>query len=83
MTQSETARRLQRHRWLATALIEIELRLRKVKGYRHLPRLRDAIKQAVRIEENRSSEKAALISQPDPSRFSTKKGLASGITRVV
>ena len=28
----------QRHRWLATALLDIEPRLRKVKGYRHLPR---------------------------------------------
>ena len=32
----------QRHRWLATALLDIEPRLRKVMGYRHLPRLRDA-----------------------------------------
>ena len=28
----------QRHRWLATALLDIEPRLRKVMGYRHLPR---------------------------------------------
>ena len=27
----------QRHRWLATALLDIEPRLRKVMGYRHLP----------------------------------------------
>ena len=32
----------QRHRWLATALVDIEPRLRKVMGYRHLPKLRDA-----------------------------------------
>ena len=30
----------QRHRWLATALLDIEPRLRKVMGYRHLPRAR-------------------------------------------
>ena len=29
----------QRHRWLATALLDIEPRLRKVMGYRHLPTL--------------------------------------------
>ena len=27
----------QRHRWVATALLDIEPRLRRVKGYRHLP----------------------------------------------
>jgi transposase-like protein len=35
----------QRQRWLATALLDIEPRLRKVKGYRHLPRLREALQQ--------------------------------------
>ena len=30
----------QRQRWLATALVDIEPRLRKVVGYRHLPKLR-------------------------------------------
>ncbi len=29
----------QRHRWLATALLDIEPRLRRVKGHRHLPKL--------------------------------------------
>ena len=33
----------QRQRWLATALLDIEPRLRKVMGYRHLPRLRDVV----------------------------------------
>ncbi len=32
----------QRQRWLAAALLDIEPRLRRVKGYRHLPRLREA-----------------------------------------
>ncbi|MDX1440427.1 MAG: IS256 family transposase [Rubricoccaceae bacterium] len=35
----------QRQRWMATSLLEIEPRLRKVMGYRHLPKLRDAIKR--------------------------------------
>ena len=33
----------QRHRWLATALLDIEPRLRKLMGYRHLPTLRAAL----------------------------------------
>ena len=35
----------QRHSWLATALLDIEPRLRKVRGYRHLPTLRVALKR--------------------------------------
>ena len=34
----------QRQRWLTTALLEIEPRLRRVMGYRHLPKLREALK---------------------------------------
>jgi putative transposase len=33
----------QKHRWLATTLLEIEPRLRKVSGYAHLPQLRAAL----------------------------------------
>ena len=33
----------QRHRWAATALLDIESRLRRVKGYRHLPTLRHTL----------------------------------------
>jgi putative transposase len=33
----------QRHRWVATALLDIEPRLRRIKGYRHLPMLRQAL----------------------------------------
>ena len=40
----------QRQRWLATALLDIEPRLRKVKGYRHLPRLRAALRREVKLE---------------------------------
>jgi hypothetical protein len=32
----------QRHRWLATALLDIEPRMRKVKGHTYLPALRKA-----------------------------------------
>jgi transposase-like protein len=34
----------QLHRWVATALLEIEPRLRRVRGYRHLSHLRRALK---------------------------------------
>ena len=40
----------QRQRWLATALLDIEPRLRKVKGYRHLSRLRAALKRELKLE---------------------------------
>src|SRR3989304_4707400 len=33
----------QKQRWLATAVLEIEPRLRKVRGHSHLPRLREAL----------------------------------------
>ena len=39
----------QRQRWLATALLDSEPRLRRVKGYRHLPRLREALQQEFNI----------------------------------
>ena len=45
----------QRQRWLATALADIEPRLRKVMGYRHLPRLREAIKRELKIETRTST----------------------------
>ncbi len=33
----------QRHRWVAAALLDIEPRLQRVKGYKHLPLLRQAL----------------------------------------
>jgi putative transposase len=39
----------QKHRWIASALLEIELRLRRIKGYRYLPALRNAIKQRLHL----------------------------------
>lgn len=40
----------QRHRWLAAALLDIEPRLRRVKGYRHLPKLREALQRDLKIK---------------------------------
>jgi len=48
----------QRQRWLATALLDTEPRLRKVMGYRNLPLLCDAIQRDLKIERV-SQEKAA------------------------
>ena len=47
----------QRQRWLATALIDIEPRLRKVKGFRHLPQLRKALKKELGLNDNTSLNK--------------------------
>ncbi len=41
----------QRQRWLATALLDIEPRLRRVKGYRHLPKLSEALQRDLNIEK--------------------------------
>ncbi|MCA9422402.1 MAG: hypothetical protein KC592_15370 [Nitrospira sp.] len=35
----------QQHRWLAADLLDIEPRLRRIKGYRHLPKLRVALQR--------------------------------------
>ena len=49
----------QRHRWLATALLDIEPRLRRVRGYRHLSILRDALKRDLKIDTTTSTTQAA------------------------
>ena len=49
----------QRHRWLAAALLDIEPRLRKVMGYRHLPMLRVALKAELKIDTTPSEKEAA------------------------
>ena len=46
----------QRHRWLATALLDIEPRLRKVMGYRHLPKLRDALQRELKTDTTTSKK---------------------------
>ena len=40
----------QRSRWLATALLDIEPRLRRIKGYRCLPRLRLALQKDLKLD---------------------------------
>ena len=42
----------QRHRWLATALLDIEPRLRTVVGFRHLPALREALQRELKVEQS-------------------------------
>ena len=49
----------QRHRWLATALLDIAPRLRKAMGYRDLPRLHVALKRELKINTTTSKRKAA------------------------
>ena len=49
----------QRHRWLATALLDIDPRVRKVMGYRHLPKLRAGLKRDLKIDTATAKKKAA------------------------
>ena len=49
----------QRHRWLATALLDIEPPLRRVMGDRHLPELRAALKRELKIDTTTSKKEAA------------------------
>lgn len=37
----------QRHQWMALALLEAESRMRRLTGYRHLPKLKQALKEAI------------------------------------
>lgn len=39
----------QKHRWLAASLLDVEPRLRRVRGYRHLPFLREALQKELGI----------------------------------
>jgi len=48
----------QRHRWVATALLDIEPRLRRVNGYKHLPLLRQALRNDLNID-NQELRKSA------------------------
>ena len=41
----------QKHRWLAASLLDIEPRLRRVRGYRHLPLLREALQKELGITQ--------------------------------
>jgi transposase-like protein len=44
----------QRHRWLAAALLDIEPRLRRVGGYRHLILLRQALKKDLHLQNDQN-----------------------------
>ncbi|MFQ5896134.1 MAG: transposase [Nitrospinota bacterium] len=48
-----------KHRWLAASLLEIEPRLRRIRGYRHLPRLREALQRELEIEGERKASREA------------------------
>ncbi len=41
----------QKHRWVASALLAIEPRLRRIKGYRHLPQLQAALQREIQRED--------------------------------
>src|SRR5437870_694000 len=49
----------QRQRWLATALLDIEPRLRRVKGHRHLSKLATALRRALNIKQQQNSMEEA------------------------
>ena len=49
----------QRQRWVAAGLLKIEPRLRRVRGYEHLPALREAMKRLVRRRSEAELQKAA------------------------
>ena len=50
----------QKHRWLAAALLDIEPRLRRLMGYRHLPALQKAIMKDLKINHiTQENEQAA------------------------
>ncbi len=48
----------QKQRWVASALLDLEKGLRRIKGYRHLPRLKDALKSTAE-KESQKMRKAA------------------------
>jgi len=48
-----------KQRWLATALLDIEPRLRRIRGYRHLGLLRQAVQRELRLVAQGGDEPAA------------------------
>lgn len=49
----------QKHRWLGAALLDIEPRLRKVKGYRYLPQLRLVLQREIEKQIVKKDQKEA------------------------
>ena len=48
-----------KHRWLAAALLEIEPRMRRVKGFRYLPQLQEVITRELGLDQQQALEEAA------------------------
>jgi transposase-like protein len=49
----------QKQRWVASALLDIEPRLRRIKGYRHLPTLRAALQGEIRGQSPATGDQVA------------------------
>jgi transposase-like protein len=49
----------QKHRWMVAALLDIEPRLRRIKGHRHLSMLREALQRELKIANASNRTKAA------------------------
>ena len=49
----------QKHRWVAAALLDIEPRLRRIKGFRTLPLLRQALQAELHREKRMAGSQAA------------------------
>lgn len=49
----------QKQRWLATALLDIEPRLKRVKGFKYLQLLRQALKRETENKDDRTAERSA------------------------
>jgi putative transposase len=49
----------QRQRWLAATILDIEPRLNRIAGYRHLPKLREAIIRELKLDKLGTSRRAA------------------------
>ncbi|MBU1149384.1 MAG: hypothetical protein KJ800_00355 [Proteobacteria bacterium] len=49
----------QKQRWVASALLDIEPRLRRIKGYRHLPTLRAALRGEIRGQSPATEDQVA------------------------
>jgi transposase-like protein len=45
----------QKQRWVGTALLEIEPRLRRVRGMKHLPALREALRREIGITKRQAA----------------------------
>ena len=70
----------QRQRWLATALVDIEPRLRKVVGYRHLPKLREALQRELKIERKTPNNEGSVMIR-SRGEFQLRMGLTPCVDR--